>query len=144
MTYDDDAPSSVPETESAMRRDLRYRLNALAERAGILHLERDMVDASLQALGLDELLVIDEVLSAGLVRYASTAWRLVERVADRLVAGRSSYGPLCIAADRRRWHDEAREEVLDALVYLTLAKITGQREPALGLLTLMMEMGGGS
>ena len=48
--------------------------------------------------------------------------RVLTRIAERIRAGRRSYGPLFLAGDRRAFRGkEAREELEDALVYLACA-----------------------
>ena len=47
--------------------------------------------------------------------------RVLLRVADRLAMGRTQYGELDLARDRRNWDDEARAEVLDLAVYVAMA-----------------------
>ena len=44
--------------------------------------------------------------------------RLIELIAERLAAGRTQYGELVLATDRRDFTIEASEEALDAAVYL--------------------------
>ena len=49
------------------------------------------------------------------------------RIAERLVLGATTYGPLDIASDPRSFRSrEAREEVEDALVYLACAWLKGE------------------
>lgn len=132
------------EVESALRRDLRHRLDVIADKLSVPHLEQDALSSHLQALGLDELLVVDEMLTTAVRRlpYYEQVWRLIDRMTKRLVMGRTKYGPLQMGADQRRWSDELRDELLDALVYAALAKLTGQRAYPSLILSLLMEIGG--
>ena len=53
--------------------------------------------------------------------------RVLTRIAERLVHGAESYGPLDISSDRRSFRSrEAREEVEDALVYFACAWLKGE------------------
>lgn len=45
---------------------------------------------------------------------------VVQSVADRLRKGRRQYGPWIPHGDERQFDTEANEEVLDALVYVTM------------------------
>jgi hypothetical protein len=48
--------------------------------------------------------------------------RVLTRIAERLVLGSTTYGPLDLSTDPRSFRSqEAREEVEDALVYLACA-----------------------
>ena len=140
----DATTSDRAEVESALRRDLRHRLDVIADKLSVKHLERDLLSSYLQALGLDELLVVDALLAMAVRRlpYYDQVWRLIARLTPRLVMGRDKYGPLRMDTDRRRWSDEMRDELLDALVYASLSKLKGEREyPALTL-TMLMGIGG--
>lgn len=46
---------------------------------------------------------------------------LLTQIAERLTKGRAQYGALHLATDRRDWHRETTEELLDAAVYLAAA-----------------------
>jgi len=46
---------------------------------------------------------------------------LLTQIAVRLRVGQSKYGALHLATDRRNWHRETTEELLDAAVYLAAA-----------------------
>lgn len=46
--------------------------------------------------------------------------RVLTRIAERLVVGSKQYGRLDIAADRRDWDEEARQEALDLAVYAAI------------------------
>jgi hypothetical protein len=55
--------------------------------------------------------------------------RVLTRIAERLQAGRLVYGPLFLANDTRSFRSkEAREELEDALVYLTIAWLKAQTQ----------------
>lgn len=54
---------------------------------------------------------------------------VLERVAERLVMGRRQYGDLNIASDSRAWDEEARQEILDGLVYLAVGSLKMERTP---------------
>lgn len=43
----------------------------------------------------------------------------VSYLAKRLAAGRAAYGPLVLRQDRRQWLRELRDELADAVNYLT-------------------------
>ena len=45
--------------------------------------------------------------------------RPVAYLASRIAAGRTQYGPLHLATDRRAWLEELRAELADAVAYLT-------------------------
>jgi len=49
--------------------------------------------------------------------------RVLLSVADRLNTGRRQYGPLRIGEDRRRWLEEMRDELLDAVAYSAMATV---------------------
>lgn len=67
---------------------------------------RESLSAKLDKLGTDELGVLNEL-------------------AARLVMGRSQYGELKLAADRRNWRNEAAAESLDLAIYLTCEMLSG-------------------
>lgn len=64
-----------------------------------------------------------------------TSWRrlgtdertVVALVAERLAAGRETYGELAIATDRRDFGAEAAEELVDAVVYLAVETLRQQQ-----------------
>lgn len=47
-------------------------------------------------------------------------WRILAAIAGRLRIGRAHYGPMQLATDRREPLREACEELVDAVVYLTM------------------------
>lgn len=50
------------------------------------------------------------------------------QIAERLAMGRTLYGKLDIATDKRDWQKEAREEVFDLAVYLAIALVKAGRD----------------
>ena len=56
------------------------------------------------------------------------ALRVLERQAARLVVGNRQYGKLDAVGDRRKWLDELREELLDAVVYLEADAMRSERQ----------------
>ena len=52
--------------------------------------------------------------------------RVLEAIAARLQMGAGTYGALAIAGDPRDWRKEAREEALDAAVYLAIDLLGGK------------------
>jgi hypothetical protein len=56
--------------------------------------------------------------------------RVLARIALRLRAGSFVYGTLCVRFDERNFrHEEAREELEDALVYLACAWLKAEEAP---------------
>jgi hypothetical protein len=59
--------------------------------------------------------------------------RVLTRIAERLQAGRLTYGPLFLANDTRTFRSkEAREELEDALVYLACAWLKAETQEVTG------------
>lgn len=56
--------------------------------------------------------------------------RVVARICTRIVTGRSVYGPLCLATDKRNWAEERRQELYDAVVYDACDELRRDTEPA--------------
>lgn len=77
-------------------------LPAARERAAL----RARIDDAVDRLGEDEIYVLAVI-------------------AERLAAGRRSYGELRLATDGRDWRQEMTEEVADALVYAACALAQG-------------------
>jgi hypothetical protein len=66
-------------------------------------------------------------LDLAIARLGRDEHRVLARIAERLVLGATTYGPLDIASDPRSFRSrEAREEVEDALVYLACAWLKGE------------------
>ncbi len=59
------------------------------------------------------------------------AVEVLHQQAQRMIAGRKAYGDLNITRDRREWTEQAVEELLDGMNYLTieLVKLRRSREP---------------
>ena len=57
------------------------------------------------------------------------ALRVLERQAARLVVGNRQYGKLDAIGDRRKWLDELREELLDAVVYMECEAMRTEARP---------------
>lgn len=87
---------------SSARPDNHITLPAARERAAL----RARIDDAVDRLGADEL-------------------RVLALVAERLAAGRRSYGELRLHSDARDWRQEMAEEVADALVYAACALAQG-------------------
>ena len=73
---------------------------------------QDSLDAEVCTLGRDEM-------------------RVLVAIARRLKAGRIAYGDLRIRPDKRDWDAELRDELLDGLVYGTVAILKDQDRLAL-------------
>jgi hypothetical protein len=66
-------------------------------------------------------------LDLAIARLGRDEQRVLARIAERLVLGATTYGPLDIPSDPRSFRSkEAREEVEDALVYLACAWLKGE------------------
>lgn len=49
--------------------------------------------------------------------------RVLVAIAERMARGNRDYGPLDIATNPRNWDTEMREELLDCIVYATIAEM---------------------
>jgi len=55
------------------------------------------------------------------------ARKVLHLIASRMVAGQRKYGKLVLETDARNWRAEEREELLDAIVYRTIADVNRER-----------------
>lgn len=66
-------------------------------------------------------------LDQALAKLGPDEQRVITRIAERLVHGAITYGPLLLGSDPRSFRaKEAREEVEDALVYFACAWLKGE------------------
>jgi hypothetical protein len=66
-------------------------------------------------------------LDQALAKLGPDEQRVITRIAERLVHGATTYGPLQLSSDPRSFKSkEAREEVEDALVYFACAWLKGE------------------
>jgi hypothetical protein len=57
-----------------------------------------------------------------------TADRLIERLVSRLEMGHQQYGELTVDGGGRRWREELRQELWDAIVYYELDEMQQEME----------------
>ena len=63
-------------------------------------------------------MTVRDIIASALARPGPDELELLAELTVRLAAGRQVYGQLHLAADRRDFHAEAGEELLDAGFYL--------------------------
>lgn len=78
---------------------------------------------------LDEIDDLHTALDGAVATMGVDELRVLVALARRLHLGRQAYGELRIGADRRDWDAELRDELLDGLIYGTVALLKAESPP---------------